>query len=54
MEKFKSQPLILVCPRGLQSSALANQLKKQGYLVHVLAGGIEAWQNAELPLNKGK
>ena len=55
MEKYKSKPLILVCTRGLQSAALATKLREQGFTEPmVLAGGITAWQTANLPLVKGK
>ena len=55
MDKYKQQPLILVCPRGLQSAALATKLHEQGFVQPlVLGGGIAAWQAASLPLVKGK
>lgn len=55
MDKYKEKPLILVCARGLQSASLATKLKQQGFKQPmVLAGGITAWQNADLPLVKGK
>ena len=55
MDKYKAQPLILVCARGLQSAPLAAKLREQGFTQPmVLAGGITAWQTAELPLVKGK
>lgn len=55
MEKFKNKTIVLVCPRGQQSTVLAAKLRTQGYTdVMVLAGGITAWQGADLPLVKGK
>lgn len=54
MEKYKGKPIVLVCARGQQSPALANKIRNQGYQPLVLAGGIEAWQMADLPLVKGK
>ncbi|MBI2786343.1 MAG: rhodanese-like domain-containing protein [Legionella longbeachae] len=54
MDKYKNKPIILVCARGLQASSLANKLRTQGYQPLVLKGGIAAWQNADLPLIKGK
>ena len=51
LEKQKTSPFILVCARGLQSSALAVKLQKQGFTqAMVLAGGITAWKAASLPL----
>ncbi len=52
MEKHKSKPLILVCTKGLTSTTLASKLKKDGYQAMVLAGGINAWQAAGLPVIK--
>ena len=55
MDKYKTKPLILVCARGLQSSALATKLKGKGFTqTMALAGGITAWQAANLPLVKSK
>ncbi|MDX1836457.1 rhodanese-like domain-containing protein [Legionella taurinensis] len=55
MDKYKDKPIILVCGRGLQSAALAAKLRTQGFVNPVvLAGGISAWQAADLPLVKGK
>ncbi|MDF1646434.1 MAG: rhodanese-like domain-containing protein [Legionellaceae bacterium] len=55
LEKYKTKPFILICARGLQSSALAVKLRKQGFnQVMVLTGGITAWKAASLPLVKGK
>jgi rhodanese-related sulfurtransferase len=55
LEKYKTKPFILICARGLQSSALAVKLRKQGFTeVMVLTGGITAWKAANLPLVKGK
>lgn len=54
MNKYKNKPLILVCARGLQSSAIAAKLSAQGYKPYVLQGGIEGWKAAGLPLIKAK
>lgn len=55
MDKYKDESILLVCPRGLQSQQLAAKLKAQGFKKPmVLAGGIAAWQSADLPLVKGK
>lgn len=54
MDKYKNKPIILVCARGLLTPAVANKIKTQGYQPLVLAGGIEGWKNADLPLVKGK
>ena len=55
LSKYKGKPVILVCSRGLQSAPLATTLRTQGYTqTVVLEGGITAWQNAGLPLVKGR
>jgi rhodanese-related sulfurtransferase len=49
----KQSPIIVYCRSGQQSSHYCNRLKKQGYeTVYNLKGGIQAWQQANLPLNK--
>lgn len=51
----KALPIVLVCENGMTVAAAAKRLKKAGFeRVHVLEGGIAAWQQAELPLVKGK
>lgn len=51
----KSQPVVLVCRNGTASAAAAKKLKQAGFeKVHWLEGGIPAWQQAELPLVKGR
>lgn len=55
LEKFKEQPIIVVCAMGNTAAGTASKLVKQGYTqVNVLQGGISAWQAASLPLTKGK
>lgn len=55
MDKHKNKPIIFVCAKGLQSATLAAKVRTQGFTQPmVLAGGIEAWQAANLPLVKGK
>lgn len=52
MNKYKNKNIILVCARGLQSTAVAAKIRNQGYQPLVLSGGIAAWQSADLPLVK--
>lgn len=54
MNKYKNKLLILACARGVQAQSAATKLQALGYQALVLSGGIEAWQNASLPLVKGK
>ncbi|MCZ7843017.1 MULTISPECIES: rhodanese-like domain-containing protein [Stenotrophomonas maltophilia group] len=51
----KQSPVVLVCRSGNASETAAKALKKAGFeKVYVLNGGIPAWQQAELPLVKGR
>ena len=51
----KSLPVVLVCKDGQSSGGAAQRLKKAGFeQVYVLDGGIAGWQQADLPLVKGK
>jgi rhodanese-related sulfurtransferase len=53
LEKLKDKPIIVVCAMGNLSSGTATKMTKQGFEnVHVLSGGISAWQGASLPLSK--
>ena len=53
LEQYKHQPLIMVCSIGQKSRYLINKLRKQGYgKVYVLAGGMSAWNNANMPVVK--
>ena len=51
--KKKSQPLIVYCDGGARSQKAAALLRKQGYEKVVnLSGGLGAWQQAGLPVEK--
>lgn len=52
LDKFKSQPIILTCATGLESSRAATILAKYGITALILAGGIRGWRDAEMPLVK--
>jgi rhodanese-related sulfurtransferase len=53
LAKYKDKPVVLVCPNGRSSQNAGTALRKQGFTnVAVLAGGINAWQRAGLPLVK--
>ncbi len=55
LQKYRDQSLIIYCRSGQQSNQLAGKLVKQGFEnVNNLKGGILAWQQADLPLSKGK
>ncbi|KQW51815.1 MULTISPECIES: rhodanese-like domain-containing protein [unclassified Roseateles] len=49
----KSLPLVLVCPTGARAGRAAGMLRKLGYeKARVLAGGLRAWREASLPVEK--
>ena len=51
LEKLKKRPLIICCALGSRSSAACNTLRKAGFeKVFSLAGGINSWREAQLPL----
>jgi rhodanese-related sulfurtransferase len=51
----KAKPVVLVCRAGSASAAAAKKLKKAGFeKIYWLDGGIPAWQQADLPLIKGR
>ncbi len=53
LEKFKNRPAVVVCQTGGRSHAATALLKKAGFAeVVVLAGGINAWQQANMPVEK--
>ena len=49
----KEQPILLVCQLGQTTLSAGTQLKKLGFTeVYQLAGGMQAWTTAELPVEK--
>lgn len=53
LEKFKARPIIVSCRTGSRSAAVAASLRKQGFNeVFALRGGLVAWQQASMPLEK--
>ena len=51
--KNKSLPLILVCPTGARANRALATAKKLGYeKAQALAGGLKAWKEANLPVEK--
>lgn len=54
-QSLKNESVVLICQQGQTANQLADKLKKQGYSqLKVLNGGLSAWQQASLPLVKGK
>lgn len=53
LDKLKSKPIIVSCARGNRSMNVANRLRALGFgEVFCLRGGIAAWQQANMPLEK--
>ena len=55
LDKYRDRPLIVCCRSGNQSLRLCSELTKKGFAsVYNLKGGLHAWQQAGLPLTKGR
>lgn len=55
LEKLKRQPIVVVCRTGPRAASACATLKKSGFEeVFTLKGGVMAWQQASLPLQKKK
>ncbi len=53
MVKNKATPVILVCASGMRSKRALAIAKKLGYeQAHSLSGGMRAWKEANLPIEK--
>jgi len=53
LARFKSRPVLIACATSARSHAAFGALKKLGFgEVYVLAGGMSAWQQASLPVEK--
>ena len=53
LEKVKSKPIIVSCARGNRSAGVAGRLRKLGFNeVFSLRGGLTAWEQAHMPLEK--
>jgi len=50
---YKEKVLILADKMGQHAGAVGRQLKKDGYTVRRLEGGMSEWSNQKLPLVKG-
>jgi rhodanese-related sulfurtransferase len=53
LEKFKEQPIVVVCRSGNRSGTACFLLGRKGFSqAYNLAGGVQAWQKNNLPLEK--
>lgn len=55
LEKQRERPMVIACRSGNRSAHACRLLKKHGFTqVYNLQGGMMAWQNANLPVVRGK
>ncbi len=55
MDKYKDSTVIVYCRSGNRSGSACRTLTQRGFeKVYNLAGGIMAWQDAHLPIQKNK
>ncbi len=53
LEKFKGRPLIVACRTGTRSGVAVQVLRRNGFAEAVsLGGGVGAWEQAGMPLEK--
>jgi rhodanese-related sulfurtransferase len=53
LEKYKSRPIVVSCRSGTRAPVVTGLLRKSGFGEAVaLRGGVAAWQQAGLPLEK--
>jgi len=53
LEKYKGKPVVVNCRSGHRSLSACKVLRKNGFeQVYNLAGGIIAWQQANMPMEK--
>lgn len=53
LERYRERPIVVVCRSGQRSASACALLGKQGFgQAYNLAGGVLAWQKADLPLEK--
>ena len=53
LEKHRSRPIVVSCRTGSRAPSVSGMLRKKGFTeAFALRGGIAAWQQASLPLEK--
>jgi rhodanese-related sulfurtransferase len=53
LKKYTKKPLLVSCASGARSRTAQAQLRKLGFEdIHILAGGLGAWRQANLPVEK--
>ncbi|WP_353738389.1 rhodanese-like domain-containing protein [Porticoccus sp. W117] len=54
LDKYKGKTLVVADKLGQHAGAAGKVLRKQGFDVRRIRGGVAEWQNQNLPLVKGK
>jgi len=55
LQQYKKKKLVVVCHKGQSALKVMAQLKKLGFEdVQILAGGMSAWNSADMPTVSGK
>lgn len=55
LERYRAKPIVLVCQTGVRAGRASGDLGREGFAeVSVLEGGIAAWQQAAMPLEREK
>jgi rhodanese-related sulfurtransferase len=53
LERYREQPVVVVCRSGARSASACVTLGKQGFTqAYNLSGGVIGWQKSNLPLEK--
>jgi rhodanese-related sulfurtransferase len=51
IERFKADPIIIICATGSRAARATSQLKKEGFKdVSSMEGGMKAWQDQGMPI----
>ena len=51
LEKYRNQPIVLVCKMGQTAGAVGKKLNADGYEnVNIMTGGMMEWNNLQLPV----
>jgi rhodanese-related sulfurtransferase len=51
LQRYKGRPLLVCCQSGSSAMGAARRLRAQGFAgARVMAGGVQAWRTANLPL----
>lgn len=54
LERFKTRPVVVYCRSGTRAGTISALLRKNGFAeAFALRGGVAAWQQSSLPLEKG-